>query len=260
MATVRIALLNKTNYDTWKIQMKALLIKNDEWSYVDGRKVKPEPTLNNNREVTNAEAIQNWMDNDEKAMSDIILCIGESELKLTNGCTNSKELWDKLRSFYQSTGPARKATLLKRLIFHKLEEGGDIRDHLGTFFDTVDKLNQMGVDLNEEMLTIILLYSLPSSFEIFRCAIESRDDLPKPESLRIKIIEEYEMRKNDERRVVPNAMVAKKHTKPWQKSQEKSKQNKNNQQISTKKLICHRCQKEGHKARHNCRYFTEDRS
>jgi hypothetical protein len=37
----RIETLNKENYDTWKMQMEALLIKNDAWSYVNGATVKP---------------------------------------------------------------------------------------------------------------------------------------------------------------------------------------------------------------------------
>lgn len=58
-----------------------------------------------------------------------------------------------------------------------MEEGEDIKEHLSSFFDTVDKLEAMDVEINGDLLTIMLLYSLPSSFENFRCAIESRDDL-----------------------------------------------------------------------------------
>lgn len=52
----------------------------------------------------------------------------------------------------------------------------------------------------------MLLYSLPHSFENFRCAIESRDELPSPETLRIKIVEENDARKED----TTNAIFAKK--------------------------------------------------
>lgn len=39
--TVRIEVLNKENYDTWKIKMEALLVKNDAWGYISGEKPKP---------------------------------------------------------------------------------------------------------------------------------------------------------------------------------------------------------------------------
>lgn len=58
----------------------------------------------------------------------------------------------------------------------------------------------------------MLLYSLPSSFENFRCAIESRDELPTPEVLRIKIVEEYDARKNEVRGNIQDALLVKRKT------------------------------------------------
>ena len=53
----------------------------------------------------------------------------------------------------------------------------------------------MGIDINGDLLTIMLLYSLPNSFDNFRCAIETRDNLPEAEGLKIKILEEFNARK-----------------------------------------------------------------
>jgi len=76
-----------------------------------------------------------------------------------------------------SKGPAKKATLLKH---QRVQDCGDIEEHIDKFFDT-DKLEGMHVQINGDPLTIMLLYSLPSSFENFRCAIESRDRLSTAE-------------------------------------------------------------------------------
>ncbi|GBM08926.1 hypothetical protein AVEN_57467-1 [Araneus ventricosus] len=40
----------------------------------------------------------------------------------------------------------------------------------------------------------MLLYSLPANFETFRVAIEPRDELPTLETLRIRIIDEWQIR------------------------------------------------------------------
>lgn len=203
---MRIDLLSKDDYDTWAIQMEAILTKNDAWEYVCGNKIKPEIVEGN---AASTEAARTWEIADEKAKSDIVLSIKSSELKQIKGCETSREVWLKLKSIYHSSGPARKATLLKRLTLHKMEEGTDMCDHLRKFFDTIDKLNKMKVDINADLLTIMLLYSLPPTFENFRCAIESRDELPNPETLRVKIIEEYDAQRNDTREYTPDVMFAK---------------------------------------------------
>ena len=96
---------------------------------------------------------------------------------------------------YQSKGPARKITLLKELTLAKMKDGENINLHLNQFFDAVDKLQEMDLTINDDLLANMVLFSLPSSFENFRCASESRDELPSPEVLKIKIKEESEAKK-----------------------------------------------------------------
>ena len=192
---VRIEALGKDNFDTWKLQMEAVLIKGDAWNYVNGQTPKPKLLADS----SNVAAVTDWEKNDAKARSDIILSISPPELKQIKNCGTSREIWLRLEDIYQSKGPARKATLLKNLILCKMPENGDVREHLREFCDTVDKHGDMEIAINPNLLAILLLYSLPANFEMFRCAIESRDELPTPEILRIKIIEESDARKNSMR-------------------------------------------------------------
>lgn len=77
-SSVRIETLGKDNFDTWKLQMQALLIKNDAWAYVSGEIPKPA------RDTGNASSqleVDTWVRNDNKEKSDIVLSISPSELK-----------------------------------------------------------------------------------------------------------------------------------------------------------------------------------
>lgn len=65
-----------------------------------------------------------------------------------------------------------------------------MRYHLAKFFDAVDKLTEMDVIIQPDLLLIMFLYSLPAAYRNFRCAIESRDKLPSLEILRVKILDE----------------------------------------------------------------------
>ncbi|GBP59962.1 Retrovirus-related Pol polyprotein from transposon TNT 1-94 [Eumeta japonica] len=58
-----------------------------------------------------------------------------------------------------------------------MSEGGDVRDHVNKFSDIVDRLGAMDIQVNKDLLSIMLLFSLPDSYEGFKCAIESRDEL-----------------------------------------------------------------------------------
>lgn len=172
--------------------MEALLVKNDAWSYVSGELAKPEIVVG---DATSEAARKTWERGDAKAKCDIILAIGSSELKQIKA--TARDVWLKLEGIYQSREPARKATLLKRLMLHRMEEGSDVREHISKFFDAVDKLQDVQVEIHPDVLATMLLYSLPASFDNFRCAIEARDKLPASDILRVKIVEENEVRKGE---------------------------------------------------------------
>lgn len=166
---------------------------------------------------------------------------GASELKQIKECGTSREVWLKLESVYQSKGPARKAALLKQLTTTKMQNDSDVRKHLRRYFDTVDKLHEIGVEIDQDLLSTLLLISLPSEFDNFRCAIESRDELPTLEVLRVKVMEEANARQGIARDSTSNAMFAKRHYKKPQKKSE------NPNDSGTFKYKCHKCKKIGHK-------------
>ena len=124
-----------------------------------------------------------------------------------------------------------------------MKEGEDVHQHLNQFFDAVNKLGEMALAVNDDLLTIMLLYSLPSSFENFRCAIESRDVLPISEALKIKIIEESEARKS---KTVDggDAMFVRKERTP---NKSKFKKFEKSSEGGSKPVIkCYRCKEVGH--------------
>ena len=66
------------------------------------------------------------------------------------------------------------------------------------FSSTVEKLAETRVELQDELFAIMLLASLPTSYENFVIALEMRDELPKLSALKLKLTEEGEIRKAGE--------------------------------------------------------------
>lgn len=248
MNTSRIELLTKENFDTWKLQMQAVLTKCDLWEYTNGSNVQPTLKADN----SNAAAVSEWVKNDQKAKSEIILSISPTELRQVKNCVTSREMWCRLDQIYQSKGPARKATLLKNLILCKMDDAGDIHEHLNAFFTSVDKLAEMEINVNPDLLAILMLYSLPSTFDNFRCAIESRDDLPEPEALRIKIIEECNARRNNLNGKSSGAMIANKGgPRDYRRKHTNHRANGERNGKKDTELRCFKCNRVGHRAA-NC--------
>lgn len=240
--TIRFETLSKDNYDTWKMFMdeRSLLVKNDLWQYVIN--AKPEVVEGNQ---ASAAAAREWDRNDAKARLEIILAISLGELKQIKGCTTARAVWSKLQDTYESKGPARKAALLKQLTMHKMQNGSDVREHINKFFDILDKINEIGVEINANLLAIMLLSSLSSEFENFRCAIESRDELPPPEILRVKIIEDGDARRNIACGSTSSALYA---GKRWKKPPQKKNVAMEPGKISEFKYKCYKCHAPGHKS------------
>ncbi|GBN82112.1 hypothetical protein AVEN_509-1 [Araneus ventricosus] len=189
---IAIGKLSKDNYDSWKLQIEAILVKNDHWNFVTGAEQKPEV----NGDADNATAVAKWISDDQKAKAHIVLSIYPSELSQIKNCKTSHELWTKQQNIYESKGLARKAKLLKQLLFTKMTDSKNMSEHINEFFMLVGKLKE--IEIANDLLTILLLYSIPESYENFRIAIESRDELPSPETLKIKLIEEANARKDKE--------------------------------------------------------------
>lgn len=107
----------------------------------------------------------------------------------------------------------------------------------------------MDIEINRDLLTVMRLRCLPKSFENFRCAIASRDELPTAETMRVKILEEYESRK-ESRGVSNNAMVTGRSEDKRNKYQ-KDKSKRDEHQVQESKIKCYKCHKFGHFAK-NC--------
>ena len=83
MAKFQLEPLSRVNFDTWKLQMIAMLIKTEGWQYISGKTPKPQVLKVDSKNVSNIDI---WIEADQKAQADIILSISPSELKQVKNC------------------------------------------------------------------------------------------------------------------------------------------------------------------------------
>ncbi|XP_071648509.1 uncharacterized protein [Temnothorax longispinosus] len=176
--------LTEDNFDSWKLQMKSVLIYNELWGYVSGTKIRREP------------ADLEWSAKDEKALALIVLSVTKSQLSNIKKARTAKEAWDQLSKIYESRGPVRRATLYKQLYRMKKEPGVAMSKYVNDFTSKAEQLEEAGIIIPPNLLSIMLLGSLPTEYESFCIAMESRDEIPSIDALKSKLIEE-EARQSD---------------------------------------------------------------
>ena len=109
----------ETNWNTWKFQMKHLLLAKDLWGFVDG--TEPIPT-----EAATEEVKADYRKRSQKAFSVIVLAITSSQLYLVTSCEQPREAWDRGSAKPIRARHAGKPAPFEKAIFSIGDEGGYI--------------------------------------------------------------------------------------------------------------------------------------
>ncbi|XP_040372400.1 uncharacterized protein LOC112194950 [Rosa chinensis] len=182
-----IMLNGNDNFTLWQRKMKSVLILQGLYKAILGIE---------NKAADMADKV--WQKMDKKAKSFIELHLADHVLVHVLASAgenmNSKETWDYLEKVYASKVhigenmdssktldnvkevDADKLFLKDELYSLRMEEGGDLQDHLNNFQICVANLSKVDVRYKDEEKTLMLLRSLPASFKHFITRLVSGKD------------------------------------------------------------------------------------
>ncbi|VFQ72130.1 unnamed protein product [Cuscuta campestris] len=159
------------DFTLWQQQVKSVLTREGT---IKALKVKVQRT----EKMTDAEwAKHRKNDKPEKlseeecedlkdmATSTICLCLANNTLREVLGLTDPVEIWDKLESRYKSKSLTSRLYLKKRLFGLQMAEEANFNGHLDEFNKITTELESIDVKIEEEDKALLLLASLPSSFD-----------------------------------------------------------------------------------------------
>lgn len=221
--------------------MKSVLITNDLWDVVYGDFVKPK---------ADAE-LRLWTKSDQKALPCIILNLQPSQRLHVKSCSNSSEAWMMLKKVHTLTGPIHQVQLYQILLRLKMEENNNLQEHVNLFVEVKNKLAEVDIDLGDPVKVIMLLTSLPRSFEHFVVAMQTRDELPLFDIVKSKLLDEAERHKaNAEKPESADRKAYAVHTKEAKATNYKKSNGpvSGQQRNGTISLQCWVCGQLGHKA------------
>ena len=133
---------------------------------------------------------------DWKARGLIRLSLADSILLNVHEEKTAHSLWKKLGDIHQGKSLVNKIFLRKKLYSLKIDGGTTVADHLNSFNMVIAQLTSVGVSIDEEDQCMLLLYSLPNSWDHLVIAIESTTTKLKMDEVVIVLLSEEMQRRS----------------------------------------------------------------
>jgi hypothetical protein len=163
----RIDLLSSNNWLPWKRRMIAILRDQKLGKYLEKDAAPPTPADPMKPTSEETRAIEAWKEGDYRAQSRIELSIGDAEMVHIVGAKTASQMWMQLSLVKETRGEM--GVLMARRAFYRYEpeEGISIVDHVSRLRGLQEELHLMESLIEDKEFVIILLTSLPESWDNF---------------------------------------------------------------------------------------------
>lgn len=244
--------LSATNFTIWKPRMEDILYCKDLYDPIENKGVKP-------KDMTDEE----WKKLNRKTIGLIRQLVGHEVFHHIAQETCAYTLWSKLEGMYQSKTSRNKALLMRRLVNLKLKSGISIAEHTSEFQNLVNQLNSVELKFDDEMQALLLLSSLPDSWETLVITLSNSAPEGKVTMSMVKdaLFNEEARRKEmgtANTDVDSHVYVAENRGRSSSRSRGKRWNGRGRSKSRDRSFKCYYCDEEGHIQR-NCPKYKEDR-
>eukprot|EP00794_Sanderia_malayensis_P002050 gene2050-biopygen1853 len=228
---LKVEKLDGENYHNWKFQMKLHLMAKNLWEIVTGDETLSE-------DATAAEKIR-FKRRENLALATVCLSVVTGLQIYVRSAATAKEAWESLQQHFEKKSLSQKIFYRRKLYAAQMDKGGSMLDHVNYIKTLSEHLEAVGDSIAEKDLVIILVSSLPESYNYLITALETiAEERLTWDYVRDRLIHEHEkMQGGSMERKTSEALFTK-------GSSYKGSRN-------AKKGVCFYCHKEGHYAK-NC--------
>ncbi|GJR68564.1 hypothetical protein Tco_0014629 [Tanacetum coccineum] len=144
------------DFGLWRVKMWCLLIQHGWEAVLD-------PFLGTITDADKTAALKT--DVYKKSHSALHLCLNNKVLREVNKEDSAAGVWLKLETLYMTKSLANKLYLKKRLFTFYMHSGKKLSKHIDEFNKLIGNLANIDVDIEDEDQALMLLTSLPSSYD-----------------------------------------------------------------------------------------------
>ena len=181
----KIEYLNGKNYQTWKYNIKLVLMERGLYSFVNGTEAQPAETATEH--VKSAYQLRS-----DKAYSLIALSVEKNLQIHISTTTTPLGAWEILRKQFEFVSITQIVRLNRRFSAATMKEDGDIMEHITYMTSLAEQLRDMKEEISDQKFATVVLQKLPESYENFISSLNAQrvEDL-KWENVKSLLIEEY---------------------------------------------------------------------
>ncbi|KAH9780178.1 hypothetical protein KPL71_007988 [Citrus sinensis] len=182
-----------------------------------------------------------------KAHSTIILHLSDEVLREVAKEKTASGLWAKLEELFLRKSLAKRLYMKMKLYTFSMKEGTVMKDHLDEFNKLILDLENVSIILEDEDMALILLSSLPDSYEHFvDTLLYGRQTLTLKDVKNALESKDLKKRADGKEHIAGDGLVAKAKTEKKMYKDKKNKSQKEKFDKKKKKRKCYFYQKEGH--------------
>ena len=203
-----------------------------------------------------------WEILNRKAVAVIRKYVDRSLFEHVSTYTNAFELWTKLESMIQKKTPRNKALFVRRLVKLEYKDGQSMIEHLNNFKGIVNQLNKVDMKVEDEMQALLLLSSLPESWDTLVVTLSNSAPEGKltMDTVTDSLLNEEVRRKERGSSSYSEANIVDRRGREETRGQNRSRgrDQSRGRSKSRPRVTCYYCGKQGH-MKSECRFFKKDK-
>ena len=145
---------------------------------------------------TQSDDYAKWKRLDKEAKAQICLTPKDEPLNGVLHAETSKEVWDKLCEHYEGKGKQTVAYLIGELFQMTFMDESPLEPQLNVMCHKAHVLSSLGLKLEDALIAITMVISLPESYSTLRTILMSTEDKILPDSVIAQVLIEEKSRKN----------------------------------------------------------------